>query len=381
MVALEIAFWGSLALIVWTHVGYPLALLAFVRTQRAAPASSAAEPPSVSLIIAAHDEEAVIEARLQNALALDYPRERLELIVASDGSDDRTVEIARAAGADLVLDLPRGGKVRDPERRGCEAPAATCSRSRTRTRSGSRGRCERWSARSTKRGSATRPGRPASSPRIRAPRAAARTRRAPTGGSRLKVRERESALAGVTAGNGAIYAVRRQAYIPLDRRGRPRPLVSVHAQEARLAGGLRGRRRRRGADGGDDRGRVRAQAADDAGDLGRGRARPDVLATRLRARLRLADRQPPPAALRLAVPSPGRAGDEHRPAWRGDRLPGHARRPGAAADRSPARRRVAGSPAADFPVLRPHHRLDRRRSLGPTRFGTPGAWEKAEGTR
>ena len=53
----------------------------------------------------------MIERKVANALALDYPRDRLELIVASDGSADRTVELAREAGADLVLDLPRGGKI------------------------------------------------------------------------------------------------------------------------------------------------------------------------------------------------------------------------------------------------------------------------------
>ena len=52
--------------------------------------------PRVTLIVAAHDEEAVIERTVENALALDYPRERLEVIVASDGSADRTVELARA---------------------------------------------------------------------------------------------------------------------------------------------------------------------------------------------------------------------------------------------------------------------------------------------
>ncbi len=49
---------------------------------------------------------------MRNALSLDYPRERLEVIVASDGSADRTAELAREAGADLVLDLPHAGKVR-----------------------------------------------------------------------------------------------------------------------------------------------------------------------------------------------------------------------------------------------------------------------------
>ena len=59
----------------------------------------------------------MIAAKVANALALDWPRERLEVIVAVDGgadprAADRTAERARAAGADLVLELPRGGKVR-----------------------------------------------------------------------------------------------------------------------------------------------------------------------------------------------------------------------------------------------------------------------------
>ena len=54
----------------------------------------------------------VIAAKVANALALDWPRELLEVVVCSDGSDDATVAAARAAGADVVLDLPWAGKVR-----------------------------------------------------------------------------------------------------------------------------------------------------------------------------------------------------------------------------------------------------------------------------
>ncbi len=106
-------FWGSVAGLVHTHVTYPLTLAAIerLRGRRAEPPPSPPEPPRVSLIVAAFDEEDVIGAKVADALALDYPRERLELIVASDGSSDRTVELARAAGADMVLDLPRGGKM------------------------------------------------------------------------------------------------------------------------------------------------------------------------------------------------------------------------------------------------------------------------------
>jgi cellulose synthase/poly-beta-1,6-N-acetylglucosamine synthase-like glycosyltransferase len=109
---LAVVFWVSVALLVYTHLGYPALLWALARSRGDGPASTGDEPlPRVSLIIAAHDEEDVIERKVRDALALDYPRGRLEVIVASDGSTDRTVELARAAGADQVLDLPRGGKV------------------------------------------------------------------------------------------------------------------------------------------------------------------------------------------------------------------------------------------------------------------------------
>src|SRR5687768_11744562 len=112
MLAVEIAFWASVALLVHTHVTYPIALWALSRVRsRPGPRADADELPSVSLIIAAHDEGAVIERKVHNALALDYPRDRLEIIVASDGSADDTVGLARAAGADRVLDLGRGGKL------------------------------------------------------------------------------------------------------------------------------------------------------------------------------------------------------------------------------------------------------------------------------
>jgi cellulose synthase/poly-beta-1,6-N-acetylglucosamine synthase-like glycosyltransferase len=111
---LKILFWSSLALILWTHVGYPLAigLLSSVlrRTIRKADIR-----PSVAVIVAAHDEESVLARRLDNLLALDYPQDLLEIVVASDASEDRTDEIAEEyAGRDSrvrLLRRPREGKV------------------------------------------------------------------------------------------------------------------------------------------------------------------------------------------------------------------------------------------------------------------------------
>jgi len=102
--------WLPHALLVYAQVGYPLLLLAW---ERAAPpehdddAHPPADPAQASLVIAAHDEEAVIAGKVANARAAGP----LEVIVCADGCTDATVQRARAAGADVVLDLPRGGKV------------------------------------------------------------------------------------------------------------------------------------------------------------------------------------------------------------------------------------------------------------------------------
>jgi cellulose synthase/poly-beta-1,6-N-acetylglucosamine synthase-like glycosyltransferase len=130
--ALEILFWTCAALIVWTQLGYALALAIAARVLPSARVAQPARtprspgrggahhpsppptspPPSVSLIVAAHDEQEVIAAKVANALSLRHPRELLEVIVACDGCSDQTAARAREAGADLVLELPRGGKVR-----------------------------------------------------------------------------------------------------------------------------------------------------------------------------------------------------------------------------------------------------------------------------
>lgn len=110
--ALEILFWLCAGLLVYAQFGYPLLVWLIARRPALAkPELVDAELPSVSLIIAAYQEASVIADKVANALALDYPRDRLQIIVACDGSPDDTPELARAAGADLVLDLPHGGKM------------------------------------------------------------------------------------------------------------------------------------------------------------------------------------------------------------------------------------------------------------------------------
>jgi cellulose synthase/poly-beta-1,6-N-acetylglucosamine synthase-like glycosyltransferase len=114
---LAIIFWCAAALLVYTQFGYGLLLQALAslrRPQRDAEAQ-ARDPddlPPVSVIVAAYAEQEVIEARVANLQALSYPADRVEVIVACDGSPDETATRARRAGAELVLELPRGGKIR-----------------------------------------------------------------------------------------------------------------------------------------------------------------------------------------------------------------------------------------------------------------------------
>ena len=85
MLAVKIVFWASLGLLVWTHVGYPIAAALAARVRRRRVASSEIEP-SVSVIVAAHNEADVIERRVRNLLELDYPADRIQVVIASDAS-------------------------------------------------------------------------------------------------------------------------------------------------------------------------------------------------------------------------------------------------------------------------------------------------------
>jgi cellulose synthase/poly-beta-1,6-N-acetylglucosamine synthase-like glycosyltransferase len=108
---MAVLFWLATALVVYTYVGFPLLVLARARL-RPRPHRTADITPTVSVIIAAHDEAPSIGARVDNLLALDYPAECLEIVIASDGSTDATVAEARRRGDPRVhvLDLPRTGK-------------------------------------------------------------------------------------------------------------------------------------------------------------------------------------------------------------------------------------------------------------------------------
>jgi biofilm PGA synthesis N-glycosyltransferase PgaC len=102
---LSIVLWTSLAVVFYSYVGYPLLIFATSRIARrwasneARPVSCAAESteaelPTVTVLIAAYNAEQQIRQRIQNLLACDYPPERLQILIASDGSTDGTVQLA-----------------------------------------------------------------------------------------------------------------------------------------------------------------------------------------------------------------------------------------------------------------------------------------------
>ncbi|HXO06823.1 MAG TPA: glycosyltransferase [Solirubrobacteraceae bacterium] len=219
MTVVAIVFWVSVGLLLYTHLGYPALLGALApvrrharRAPRAPARGGAGEQtgdPDVSVIVAAYAEQDVIAARVSNLRALDYPADRLEVLVSCDGSPDDTAARARDAGADVVLELPRGGKIR--------AQDAAVEKSRGEIVAFSDANV-RWE-----------PG-------------ALRALVAPFGDRRvgyvcgqvafvnergtnqegiywryeMAVRELESRVRSVTGGNGAIYATRRDSYLVVD---------------------------------------------------------------------------------------------------------------------------------------------------------------------
>jgi cellulose synthase/poly-beta-1,6-N-acetylglucosamine synthase-like glycosyltransferase len=218
MLALEIVFWLSAVLIVWTQLGYALALAVIARlfvSNAHLPAGDLATGvlPSLSLIIAAHDEVAVIAAKVENAHALDYPRELLELIVACDGCSDASAYEARKAGADVVLELPRGGKIR------AQDAAVRSAHGDVVAFSDANALWEPAAARSLVEAfEDPRVGYVCGQVRfVQAARDDTATNQEGLYWRyEMSVRSHESRLRSITAGNGAIYATRREAYLEVD---------------------------------------------------------------------------------------------------------------------------------------------------------------------
>ena len=210
---LEILFWASLAALVWTHLAYPAAMAIWARV-RPWPVAAADVLPSVSLIIPAYNEQAVIEAKLENALELDYPADRLEILVTSDASTDATHEIvARYADRGVrLLVCERGGKVAAQDRAVRETSGEVVAFGDANVR---------WQPDAVRQLV-----RAFADPRVGMVCGYVRLVN-PSGGTNQEglywryemwLRERESQVHSVTGSNGAIYAVRREAYREVDPR-------------------------------------------------------------------------------------------------------------------------------------------------------------------
>lgn len=105
---MNIIFWISVFLIIYTYIIYPAFLFLLSRLKK--PLQKETSPqifPQVSIIIAALNEEKHIEARIENCLKLKYPKDKFNIIIASDGSTDGTVQIAQSFENDQVIVLDR----------------------------------------------------------------------------------------------------------------------------------------------------------------------------------------------------------------------------------------------------------------------------------
>ena len=215
MIIVAIVFWLSIGLVVYAHVGYPvlLGLMAAVRGRGASRRDRPApddQLPSVSVIVAAYAEQDVIAERVANIRSLEYPQQLIELIVACDGSVDETAERARAAGADLVLELPRGGKIRAQDAAVERASSDIVAFSDANVT---------WERDALRRLVA-----PFSDARVGYVCGEVQLVDAATGSNQeglywryeLALRALESRVRSVTGGNGAIYATRRESYLVVD---------------------------------------------------------------------------------------------------------------------------------------------------------------------
>jgi cellulose synthase/poly-beta-1,6-N-acetylglucosamine synthase-like glycosyltransferase len=211
--ALEIVFWASLGALAWTHIGYPAAIAALARL-RPRPPRRAPILPVVTLIVPAHNEEDVIERKLENVLQLDYPSDQLDVVVASDDSVDATHDIVAGfepRGVRLIR-CERGGKVAAQDRAVRESAGEIVAFGDANVE---------WDTDALRELVA-----PFADPAVGM--ACGQVRLVnPSGGTNQEgvywryemwLRARESLVHSMTGSNGAIYAVRREAYREVDPR-------------------------------------------------------------------------------------------------------------------------------------------------------------------
>lgn len=121
MIALAVFAFSALVTL-YVYFGYP-ALIYVLARLRPRPIARADVTPSMTLVVPTYNEEDVVERKIRNALVLDYPRDRLEVLILSDGCTDATCSIVRRFEDDVVrlIELPRGGKAAALNRGASEA--------------------------------------------------------------------------------------------------------------------------------------------------------------------------------------------------------------------------------------------------------------------
>jgi len=107
----KLLFWISAGFAVYVYIGYPVLLWGLQAVFRSSPRKQSIEP-SVSLLVAAYNEAAVMADKIRNSLGLDYPADKLEVVIASDGSKDATAEIVRSFYGSETVEGEAGGRVR-----------------------------------------------------------------------------------------------------------------------------------------------------------------------------------------------------------------------------------------------------------------------------
>jgi cellulose synthase/poly-beta-1,6-N-acetylglucosamine synthase-like glycosyltransferase len=228
MAALEAIFWTCAAALAWTHGVYPLAARAAAAARTRAVRTDDSHLPSVAIVIAAHNEETVIERRIENLRALDYPADKLELVVTSDASSDRTEALAAAAGARVIRN-PRGGKV--------AAQNHAVRRTESEIVAFSDANCT-WAPDALRKlvRNFADPDVAYVCGRLNITNDDGRNKEGVYWRYELALRADESRIDSVTGGNGSIYALRRSDYVEVDSRfGHDLALPYLMVQRGRRA--------------------------------------------------------------------------------------------------------------------------------------------------
>jgi cellulose synthase/poly-beta-1,6-N-acetylglucosamine synthase-like glycosyltransferase len=208
-------FGASLGLLAWTHAGYPVAAELAARLRPRPVRKDLSAAPTVTVIVPAYNEEAVIERRLENLLALDYPQDRLAVVVASDASSDRTNEIVSEVAAReprvSLLECPRGGKVAAQDRAVRQATSEVVAFSDGNST---------WEPDALRHlvANLADPDVAYVCGQLRLLTAEGGNREGTYWRYEMRLRDAESRLGSITGGNGSIYALKRDDYVEVDPR-------------------------------------------------------------------------------------------------------------------------------------------------------------------